>query len=120
MAQERANARAAFGLGLRETIHTRAMQAAGAGPLEWLNLPPGRSAEEVMQQLSQRPGVAFAEKNWVLQTQATSNDPAVTGGNLWGMYGESSSPANAFGSQAAEAWEPRLHWIRFRGGWDHR
>lgn len=104
MAQERANARAAFGLGLRETIHTRAMQAAGAGPLEWLTLPPGRSAEEVMQQLSQRPGVAFAEKNWVLQTQATSNDPAVTGGNLWGMYGESSSPANAFGSQAAEAW----------------
>jgi len=104
MAQERANARAAFGLGLRETIQTRAMQAAGAGPLEWLTLPPGRSAEEVMQQLSQRPGVAFAEKNWVLQTQATSNDPAVTGGNLWGMYGESSSPANAFGSQAAEAW----------------
>ncbi|MFO0136719.1 MAG: S8 family serine peptidase [Cyanobacteriota bacterium] len=104
MAQERANARAAFGLGLRETIHTRAMQAAGAGPLEWLTLPPGRSAEEVIQQLSQRPGVAFAEKNWVLQTQATSNDPAVTGGNLWGMYGESSSPANAFGSQAAEAW----------------
>jgi subtilisin family serine protease len=104
IAQERANARAAFGLGLRETIHTRAMQAAGTGPVEWLALPPGRSAEELIQQLSQQSGVAFAEKNWVLQTQATSNDPAVTGGNLWGMYGESSSPANAFGSQAAEAW----------------
>jgi hypothetical protein len=58
----------------------------------------------VIQQLYQRPGVTFAEKNWVLQTQASSNDPGVTNGNLWGMYGESSSPANAFGSQAAEAW----------------
>jgi subtilisin family serine protease len=104
VAQERANARAAFGLGLRETIHTRAMQAAGAGPVEWLTLPPGRSAEEVIQQLAKRPGVSFAEQNWVLQTQATSNDPAVGNGSLWGLYGESSSPANAFGSQAAEAW----------------
>jgi subtilisin family serine protease len=104
IAQERANARAAFGLGLRETIHTRAMQAAGAGPMEWLTIPKGLSADEVIKQFAQRPGVAFAEKNWVLQTQAISNDPGVTNGNLWGMYGESSSPANAFGSQAAEAW----------------
>ena len=104
IAQDRANARAAFGLSLRETIHTKAMKASGAGPLEWVTLLPGRSAEEVIQQLYQRPGVTFAEKNWVLQTQATSNDPGVTNGNLWGMYGESSSPANAFGSQAAEAW----------------
>ncbi|MFN6337339.1 MAG: S8 family serine peptidase [Cyanobacteriota bacterium] len=103
-AEERANARAAFGLSLREEIHTEAMRANGAGPLEWLSLAPGRSAEEVLRQLAHRPGVSFAEKNWVLQTQATSNDPGVTNGNLWGMYGESSSPANAYGSQAAEAW----------------
>jgi hypothetical protein len=34
IAQDRANARAAFGLSLRETIHTKAMKASGAGPLE--------------------------------------------------------------------------------------
>jgi subtilisin family serine protease len=104
MAQERANARAALGLGLRETIHTRAMQASGAGPLEWLELPTGRSSEEVLQQLARRPGVNFAEPNWLLQSEASSNDPGVASGSLWGMYGESSSPANAYGSQAAEAW----------------
>ncbi len=104
LAQDRASARAELGLSLRELIHTRAMQASGAGPLEWVTLPPGRSAEEVLQRLARRPGVTFAEKNWVLQTQATSDDPGVNNGNLWGMYGESSSPANAFGSQAAEAW----------------
>jgi subtilisin family serine protease len=104
MAQERANARAALGLGLRETIHTRAMQASGAGPLEWLDVPAGRSTEEVLQQLARRPGVSFAEPNWLLQSEASSNDPGVTNGSLWGMYGESSSPANAYGSQAAEAW----------------
>lgn len=104
LAQDRADARAALGLNLRELIHTRAMQASGAGPLEWVSLPAGRSVEEVLQQLSRRPGVTFAEKNWVLQTQATSDDPGVNNGNLWGMYGESSNPANAFGSQAAEAW----------------
>lgn len=104
MAQGRANARAALGLGLRETIHTRAMQASGAGPLEWLELPTGRSSEEVLQQLARRPGVNFAEPNWLLQSEASSNDPGVASGSLWGMYGESSSPANAYGSQAAEAW----------------
>jgi subtilisin family serine protease len=104
VAAERANARAALGLSLREEIHTKAMQANGAGPLEWVSVGEGRSPEEVLQQLAQRPGVSFAEKNWLMQTQAVSNDPAVTNGSLWGLYGESSTPANAFGSQAAEAW----------------
>ncbi|MFN5219594.1 MAG: S8 family serine peptidase [Cyanobacteriota bacterium] len=103
-AQERANARAALGLGLTETIHTRAMQSNGAGAIEWVSLPTGLSAEQAIAALARRPGVAYAEKNWLLQTQATSNDPGVTNGSLWGMYGDGSSPANTFGSQAAEAW----------------
>lgn len=103
-ALERADARAALGLKLRETIHTRSMQASGAGPLEVLDLPAGQAADQALEQLSRRRGIAFAEKNWLIQTQATSNDPAATNGSLWGMYGERSSPANAFGSQAAEAW----------------
>jgi subtilisin family serine protease len=35
---------------------------------------------------------------------ATSNDPGFTDGHQWGMYGDSTSPSNAFGSQAAEVW----------------
>jgi subtilisin family serine protease len=104
VAEERANTRAALGLRLRETLHTRAMQANGAGPLEVLDLPDNLSAAQAMAQLSQRPGIRFVEKNWLLQTQATSNDPYVSNGSTWGLYGESSSPANAYGSQAAEAW----------------
>ncbi|MFD1731538.1 S8 family peptidase [Deinococcus malanensis] len=48
--------------------------------------------------------VRFAEPNWIYQHQATSNDPYYTDGTLWGMYGNATSPANGFGSQAGEAW----------------
>lgn len=46
----------------------------------------------------------FAEPNWIYHHQATSNDPGYTGGSLWGMYGDTTSPVNAFGSQAGELW----------------
>ncbi|MFM7304141.1 MAG: hypothetical protein ACKO4X_12540, partial [Alphaproteobacteria bacterium] len=36
--------------------------------------------------------------------QADPNDARYTDGSLWGMYGDASSPANQYGSQAAEAW----------------
>jgi subtilisin family serine protease len=48
--------------------------------------------------------VAFAEPNWLYQHTAVSNDPLFTNGSLWGMYGDASSPANTYGSGAAEAW----------------
>ena len=35
---------------------------------------------------------------------ATSNDPGFTGGQQWDMAGDASTPANQYGSQAAEAW----------------
>jgi subtilisin family serine protease len=35
---------------------------------------------------------------------AASNDPRFQDGSLWGLYGDASSPANAYGSQAAEVW----------------
>jgi subtilisin family serine protease len=34
----------------------------------------------------------------------TSNDAFFVNGNLWGMYGDNTSAANPFGSQAANAW----------------
>lgn len=48
--------------------------------------------------------VAYAEPNYVYHHAAVSNDTYYTNGSLWGMYGDASSPANAYGSQAAEAW----------------
>ena len=48
--------------------------------------------------------VEFAEPNYIYKHQATSNDPYYTNGSLWGMYGDATTPANQFGSQAGEAW----------------
>ncbi len=48
--------------------------------------------------------VEFAEPNYTYQHELASNDNYFTNGSLWGMYGDASSPANQYGSQAAEAW----------------
>jgi subtilisin family serine protease len=54
--------------------------------------------------LRSSPDVEYAEPNYIYQHSATSNDTYFTNGSLWGMYGDASTPANQFGSQAAEAW----------------
>ncbi|MBX3483797.1 MAG: S8 family serine peptidase [Phenylobacterium sp.] len=36
--------------------------------------------------------------------QDISNDPLFTGGQQWGMYGDTTAKANVYGSQAGEAW----------------
>ena len=48
--------------------------------------------------------IEFAEPNYYLYHNETSNDPYYTDGYLWGMYGDATSPANQYGSQAGEAW----------------
>jgi subtilisin family serine protease len=76
---------------------------------------PGRSAVELVaaraggrgqseRRFEADPKVAYAEPNWVHTHAATSNDPAYVGGSLWGMYGDATTPANQYGSQAGEAW----------------
>ena len=50
------------------------------------------------------PEVEYAEPNYIYQHFSTSNDTYYTNGSLWGMYGDATSPANQFGSQAGEAW----------------
>jgi subtilisin family serine protease len=49
--------------------------------------------------------ISAQPQNHRMTNQAIPNDARYTDGSLWGMYGDSSSPANQFGSQAAEAWE---------------
>ncbi len=62
------------------------------------------SQAEAMRRIQEDPAVDFAEPNWIYTHQATSNDPYYTTGSLWGMYGDTSSPANQYGSQAGEGW----------------
>lgn len=69
-------------------------------PLMWTRLP----VRQAIAALRNHPAVEFAEPNWVYSHQATSNDPYFSNGGLWGMYGDATTPANVYGSQAAEAW----------------
>jgi subtilisin family serine protease len=78
------------------------------GDLELWNLPPGLGIARAVRELEQDPAVEFAEPNWIYQHQAISiNDPYYTNNSLWGMYGDSTSPSNSYGSQAGEAWVNR-------------
>ncbi len=76
----------------------------GFAVVELVDLPRGASNSEAIAELERDPAVAYAEPNWRVQAEALSTDPYFTNGSLWGMYGDLSSPANEFGSQAAEAW----------------
>ena len=79
------------------------------GELELASIPVSHSVEDAIAFLKSHPAIQFAEPNWIYTHQATSNDPFYTGGNLWGMYGDMTSPANQYGSQAGEAWEKNNH-----------
>ena len=89
----------------RDRVIMAAMRRADAkGDLELVTLPRGLLIASAVRDLEADLAVEFAEPNWVYQHTATSNDPYYTNGSLWGMYGDASTPANAFGSQAAELW----------------
>ena len=77
---------------------------AGRAEVELVRLPAGKDRAAAIRQLEADPAVAYAEPNWTYTRAATATDPYVTDGRLWGMYGDASKPANAYGSQAAEAW----------------
>ncbi|HEY7767676.1 S8 family peptidase [Longimicrobium sp.] len=88
---------------VRERIVTNAMRRNGdAEGLTVVHSGLGTSA--AIERLSADPNVEYAEPNWIYRHNATSNDTYFTNGSLWGMYGDASSPANQYGSQAAEAW----------------
>ena len=65
---------------------------------------PDQAQDKVLTALSKAPGVSFAEVNWTVTAQATSNDTYYANGAQWGAYGDQTSPVNIYGSQAGEAW----------------
>ena len=65
---------------------------------------PRRAVQQAVALLRQHPAVRHAEPNWIYRHHTTSDDSYYTTGLLWGMYGDTTDPANQFGSQAGEAW----------------
>jgi len=99
LAALRADARRLAGAMRRELLRRN-----GSGELELAHLN-GVSVEAAIALLRQHPAVRFAEPNWIYRHQAASNDPYYTSGQLWGMLGDTTTPANSFGSHAGEAWQ---------------
>ncbi|MBE7171803.1 MAG: S8 family serine peptidase [Williamsia sp.] len=88
---------------IAETILTPAMQA--AGDQEGIQvITTSATVLDALAGLQQLPPIAWAEPNFIYYRALASNDTYFTNGSLWGMYGDNSSPANPYGSQAAEAW----------------
>lgn len=89
-----------------ETITTNAMKttnkSTSRGDLMLVTSKLGTM--EAIALLENLPEIEYAEPNWIYQHFATSNDTYFTDGRLWGMYGDNTSPANQYGSQAGEAW----------------
>lgn len=103
-ADARLQALTAVGGVVERTLKTSAARRDGRGDLQLLRVPTALPIEEAMRRLEAEKSVDFAEPNWVYQHTAVSNDPYFTNGSLWGMYGTTGSPTNAYGSRAADAW----------------
>lgn len=90
--------------------------AADRTEVELVRLPHGMNRDQAVAQLQSDPAVAYAEPNWVYTHErkpgggkpggggGTTTLDYFSDGSLWGMYGDTSSPSNEYGSQAAEAW----------------
>ena len=100
-ATDRARARGKASAQLAERV---VPGAANRAEVELLRLPAGSDQARAIQALKADPAVAYAEPNWIYTHAATSTDPYYTNGSLWGMYGPTTTPANAYGSNAAAAW----------------
>lgn len=84
-------------------ILTQAMKNAGDNEgLTVVRTPKG--VPDAVRALKGLADVEYAEPNYIYYHTATSNDPYYTNGSLWGMYGDATTPANQYGSQAGEAW----------------
>jgi subtilisin family serine protease len=87
-------------------LTTRSSTPDRVGPnVELMPLGQGISVTEAIADLEDKPGVVAVEPNYILHTTAMPNDPYLTDGSLWGMYGAATTPSNAYGSNAAAAWD---------------
>ncbi|MBW3623933.1 MAG: S8 family serine peptidase [Armatimonadetes bacterium] len=99
---QRSEALARVAATVKEHILTRTMADSGYAGIQVLSIPG--SVSNALRALENHPAVEFAEPNWIYTHQATADDPYYSNGSLWGMYGDATTPANLYGSQAGEAW----------------
>lgn len=102
--QDKATARGRVGATFEEGLVGAQWRRDGKGDLELVTIPPGIGIAAAVRRLEADVSIDFAEPNWIYYHNATSNDSYYTNGSLWGMYGDATSPANQYGSQAGEAW----------------
>ncbi len=102
-ADGRAKALAAVGGSVIEVIRGEgsAFDSTDA-PLLRVRINSGLPTDRAIEVLTRQPGVKFAELDYIVSVDATSNDPRFTGGDLWGMRGDSSG--SAYGTGVDEAW----------------
>src|SRR5690349_5782111 len=68
---------------------TRSIDNPRVGDLMVVNLPADESPDEAIAKLQGKPGVKFAQKNWIYALQQNvSNDTEYVNGHLWGMFGD--------------------------------
>jgi len=96
----KANARGRANAARKEQLRTSSTE----GDLELASVPPGLGVAEAVRRLRAHPSIRFAEPNFIYRHDEDANDPSYTGNQLWGVYGDATTPANQFGSQAGEAW----------------
>jgi len=99
-AADKARVGKALGNGVTADVLARKGSKQGVyGDLELVrfNFPAGTQMSAKLAAIQNDPAVDFAEPNWLVSHAATSNDPEVVAGKLWGMTG-------TFGSQASVAW----------------
>ncbi len=87
----------------KEKIVTRMMERRGDKEGITLVQVTGK-VKEAVAALKGDPDIEYAEPNYIYTCDGTSNDVYYTNGSLWGMYGQTTSPSNPFGSGASSAW----------------
>ena len=106
MAELRDTALSQLGLKSLRVLRGATAKAQARGELHLVRLPAGVSVPAAIKQLRGHAAVSFVEPNWEQTVHAAPDDPYFADGRLWGYYGDSNpGPKNAFGSQAAEAYD---------------
>jgi subtilisin family serine protease len=104
-AAERDRARARASASRQERV---VVAGADRNEVELVSIPSRDDRDAAIAELRSDPAVDFAEPNWVYAHQVTVTDPYYVSTDpakdLWGMYGDATTPTNQYGSAAGEAW----------------
>lgn len=88
---------------LKQKVLSKMMEK--AGDKEGISLITiNGTVAEALAKVKGDPDIEYAEPNFIYTHFDGPSDPYFSNGSLWGMYSASSTPANAFGCGAVNAW----------------